>query len=137
VWVSKVPPQVTSWSALPPWGAETCWAGKCEPAQRPAESVDLTRDNDDGHEKIPAAFGLVDEDRGYSRAASPSRRWLPAALRNPADGVQHQVPAVAAIHACSEKVGSARVALDGDTERRASLSSGTLRYRVARLTPRT
>jgi len=48
--------------------------GKYEPAQRPVESVDLTRDNDAGHEAIPAAFGLVDEDMGYSRAASPSRR---------------------------------------------------------------
>ncbi len=33
-----------------------------EPAQRPAEGVDLTRDDDAGHEQIPAAFGLVDED---------------------------------------------------------------------------
>ncbi len=32
------------------------------PAQRPAEGVDLTRDNDADHEQILSAFGLVDED---------------------------------------------------------------------------
>ncbi len=53
-----------------------------EPAQRPAASVDLTRDNDAGHEQIPAAFGLVNE-TGLVTGGEPKPALVPTVLRDP------------------------------------------------------
>ncbi len=69
------------WGRTPQGAPNTTVAltGQYEPAQRPAESVDLTRDNDAGHEQILPAFGLVDEDmvvhgrRAQAGVGSPPR----------------------------------------------------------------
>jgi len=61
---------------------QSALTGQHEPAERPAANVDLTRDNDAGHEQIPAAFGLVNE-TGLVTGGEPKPALVPHCAARP------------------------------------------------------